>query len=531
MFTELPKPYEDFIIPTMKKMIRQSVLALVITGAFMGSAPAATEEPAGATAPGDGQYAQYPKINYGSGAKADQLKRGEYLVKMGDCIACHTEPGGPAFAGGLAFDTPFGSIYSPNITPDKDNGIGKWTNPQFFKAVREGITPDGQYLYPAFPFPYYNKLTDQDLQDIRAYLNAIPVVKKPNHANHMMFPFNWRFLQLGWRLMFFEFQKTGAYQQDSNQDAAWNRGAYLVLSLGHCDMCHTPMYYMLSKKFILGAPIKKYHLAGGFVNGFYAPNITGSRMKDVTVDQLADVFLHDKLLEGGAVQGPMREANHDSFQYLTSDDIAAIHSYLVTVKSKTPPKPKMGTGLEAGKKIYEQYCAACHSTGVGGAPKFGDATAWEPLVSKLGLDMLAHNAIHGIGAMPPKGTCATCSDDDIKNTVQYIVNQSTGANAAANKPAPQAPKQLTLADGKQLYEQYCQACHNGAYPGAPKTGDKTVWQPLIAKGMDVLILNTVKGVGNMPAKGSCAECSTAQIKAAVKYMVNESKTEGDYMLW
>ena len=502
-------------------MIQRSLIisAITVAGIFVGISSVMAA---------DDNNTAYPQINYGAGAKADQLKRGEYLVKMGDCIACHTEPGGQAFAGGFAFDTPFGAIYSPNITPDKQNGIGRWTDEQFYKAVREGITPDGSYLYPAFPFPYYNKLTDQDLQDIKAYLNAIPAVAKPNHDNHMMFPFNWRFLQLGWRLMFFEFQKTGAYQPDPKHDAVWNRGAYLVLSYGHCDMCHTPMYYMLSKKFVLGAPIKKYHLAGGFVNGFYAPNITSSRMKDVSVDQLADVFLKNKLLEGGEVQGPMREANHDSFQYLTPEDITAIHSYLVTVKSKAPPQPKTGSGLDAGKKIYEQYCVGCHATGAGGAPKFGDAVAWGPLV-KQGMDTLYQNALHGIDGMPPKGTCATCSEDDIKNTVQYIVSQSTGGNAAA---APQpAPKQLTLADGKQIYEQYCQACHNGAYPGAPKTGDKAAWQPLIHKGIDVLILNTMSGIGNMPAKGSCAKCNTAQIKAAVKYMVNESKSEGDYMLW
>ena len=107
----------------------------------------------------------------------------------------------------------------------------------------------------------------------------------------MMFPFNWRLLQLGWRILFFEFQKTGPYKPDPKQDASWNRGAFLVLSLGHCDMCHTPMYYLLSQKFVLGAPIHKYHLAGGFVNGFYAPNITGQRMKNVTEEQLANVFL------------------------------------------------------------------------------------------------------------------------------------------------------------------------------------------------------------------------------------------------
>ncbi len=514
-----------------KTLLRRFITAVIAFAGVFTILSAWAEEPdssAPSTSQGEEQYAQYPKMNYGTGEKAEQLKRGEYLVKMGDCIACHTAPGGESFAGGLAFDTPFGTIYSPNITPDKTHGIGKWTDEQFNKAVREGIAPDGQYLYPAFPFPYYNKLTDQDLKDIRAYLNAIPPSNKANNENNMMFPFNWRFLQLGWRLMFFEFQKTGPFKPDTKKDAAWNRGAYLVLSLGHCDMCHTPMYYMLSKKFVLGAPIQKYHLSGGFVNNFYAPNISGSRMKNFSEAQLAAVFLQNKLLEGGEVQGPMREANNDSFQYLTPQDIHAIYTYLISVKSKSQPKPKTGSGLEAGKKIFDQYCVGCHATGVAGAPKFGDAAAWEPLI-KQGREVLYQNAIKGIGGMPPKGTCATCNEEDIQNTVNYIISQSSGAHAAAGKK--EAPKQLTMADGKKIYEQYCQACHNGAYPGAPKLGDKSAWQPLIAQGMDILILNSLKGIGNMPPKGSCAQCSEAQIKAAVKYMVNESKTEGNYMLW
>ncbi len=518
----------------MKKISRWrlSISALLFGSASLcpALALAAEDVPQSPTAipPVSEIFAQYPKINYGVGEKANQLKRGEYLVKMGDCIACHTSKEGQAFAGGLAFDTPFGTLYSPNITPDKTTGIGDWSEADFNRAVREGILPDGQYAYPAFPFPYYNKLTNQDLADIRAYLKAIPAVNKPAIKNNMMFPFNWRFLQLGWRLMFFEFQKTGPYKLDLTQNTSWNRGAYLVLGLGHCDMCHTPMYYLLSKKFVLGAPIGKYHLAGGFVNGFYAPNITSTRMQEVTENQLAEVFLKNKLLSGGEVQGPMREANQDSFQYLTQNDIHAIYSYLSTVKSKTPPKPETGVGLKGGKKVYEQYCVGCHAAGVGGAPRFGDASAWQPL-AKEGLDTLYKNAIHGIGAMPPKGTCATCSDEDIQNAVKYIVNESTAAKAVA--PTPKAPKQLTLADGQRIYNQYCASCHNGSYPGAPKTGDKQVWQPLIKKGMDVLIINSVKGINNMPPRGSCSTCSTAEIKAAVKYMVNESKTEGDYMLW
>ena len=377
----------------------------------------------GKTAVSAETYPEYPVIHYGTGEKAKQLHRGEYLVKMGDCIACHTAPnGGKSFAGGYPVKTPFGTIYTPNITPDQEMGIGNWSNADFIKAMRQGISPAGHYDYPAFPFPYFNKVTPSDLLAMRAYLNAIPAEKQINPKTNMMFPFNWRFLQLGWRMMFFQFQKTGPYQPNHKQSALWNRGQYLVKGLGHCDMCHTPSYYLLSKKYLLGAPMNKYAFTGGMVDGFFAPNITGTLLNHASLQEFADVFLKDQMIGGGEVQGPMKEANHDSLRYLTMNDIKAIRTYLISVKSKTPPKPRANaSGLAQGKDTYNTYCTGCHTTGAGGAPKLGDATAWQPLL-KQGIKTLYDNAIKGIGGMPPKGTCINCTDQEIQNAVTYLVN-------------------------------------------------------------------------------------------------------------
>jgi len=476
-----------------------------------------------------GQYPEYPTINYGTGEKAEQIKRGEYLTKAGDCIACHTEPNGVPFAGGYPIKTPFGTIYAPNLTADKKYGLGAWTDAQFIKAMREGINPKGHYYYPAFPYLFFNRVNDEDLKAIKAYLDALPPVAQPNKKNELMFPFNWRFLQLGWRLLFFTFEKPGVYKTDPQKSAAWNRGAYLVQGLGHCSMCHTPSWYMISKNYPLAAPINKYYLAGAMVEGFFAPNITSVLIGKASHQELSDVFKRDLLIGGGQVQGPMLEVDHDSLKYLTDNDIYAIYSYLKEVKTQ---EPKREGGSNAGKAVYTQYCAGCHATGAGGAPKLGDVTEWAPRI-KLGMDKLYSNAIKGIGAMPPKGTCLTCTDNDIKQAVDYIIAESKPGVGTESAPQAKPVKQLTVQDGEKIYNKYCSVCHapNSNYLNTPKLGDKDAWKPLIKKGVDVLYVNTIHGIGDMPAKGACRSCSDAQIKAALLYMLEKSKTSGNYTLW
>lgn len=468
------------------------------------------------------EYPPYPKVNYGTGLRAELIHRGEYLAKAGDCIACHTDTqsNGPVFAGGLGIKTPFGTFYSPNITSDKKTGLGNWSNNDFIRAMREGIAPNGSYYFPVFPYQYFTKLSDDDLVAIKAYLFSLPPVEKENRKLDVPWPFSWRFLQLGWRILFF---KEGVYAYEANHTSVWNRGAYLVEGLGHCSMCHTPMNF-------LGAPKQAYFLTGGVVDGYLAPDITSFGLKGATPQEVEDVFTQEKMIGGGEVAGPMAEVDHDSLKYLSNKDLFAISVYLKTVKSKEP-KVETVSGPGAGKKVYEAHCAVCHGTGAAGAPKIGDTTAWDPRI-KQGMDVLFTHAIKGFNAMPAKGMCQTCTDDEIKAAVQYLADQSKpgAAGAAAAPPMIAPPPQPTLADGKRIYEDTCSVCHAKGLLGAPKLRDKAVWAPLIKQNMDVLFTHTIHGYKRMPPRGTCISCTNAELQAAVKYMVQES-SDGDYSLW
>jgi cytochrome c5 len=471
-------------------------------------------------------YPDYPATNM-TGRDPALVKRGEYLVKGGDCIACHTNTPekGKTFAGGLAFPTPFGKIYSPNLTPDKETGIGNWTDAEFEKAMRHGIAPDGSYYYPAFPFYYLTQLSRDDIKAIRAYLDSIPAVHQPQRANTMAFPFNIRFLQLGWRIMFFHPKTKDGYENDARQSAQWNRGAYLVKGLGHCSMCHTPSYYLLSTQIPLAAPIQKYDLTGAQVQGYLAPNISKSNLGNTPDAEIVDVFLKDKLIGGGNVVGPMLEVNHDSLRYLEQTDLEAIAVYIKTVNSKLPPKPKSSN--EPGAATYDNYCSGCHASGAGGAPRFGDKAAWD-VVMKSGKDKVYDNAIHGINGMPAKGTCGSCTDDQIKQAVDYML-KGPGTTGAAMEVLPPVPK-LTMADGKRIYETSCSSCHAEGTNGAPRFGDMTQWETTINAGFIDAYENIITGRHNHPVNAGCPTCSDAEIKAALKYVMQEN-SHNNYSLW
>ncbi len=468
------------------------------------------------------EYPVYPTVIAPDAEQAKKIRLGEYLVKASDCIACHTKAGGKPFAGGLPVKTPFGTIYSQNITPDKDTGIGNWTDKDFLRAMKHGIAPDGSYYFPVFPYTSFTKMTDADVLAIKAYLNVVPAVEQVNLDPDMPIPFRWRFGQLFWRTLFF---RKGDYQPDSTHSEQWNRGAYLVQGAGHCGMCHTPLNF-------LGAPKMKYNLAGGQVEGFIVPSINATALAQVDSKEIVDVFLHDHRIGGGTLAAkPMLEVNHDSMSLLSESDLTSIAVYLKSVKSETPPVEKVsGSASEVGKKIYEKYCQACHTTGAGGSPKLGDAAAWEPRL-KAGIAEVYSKAIKGFGAMPAKGTCITCSDEDIHHAVDYLVGQAAASGEAKPaKPVKELPK-ATLALGKQVYDKVCSVCHDAGKLNAPKIGDQHAWAPLIDKNFDVLVTNSIKGYRAMPPRGACYDCSDTDIIAAVKYMVQQSKSSGDYLLW
>jgi len=473
-------------------------------------------------------YPQYPKIDYGTGKQAAIVKRGEYLARAGDCIACHTnvKEGGKPFAGGLPLATPFGTFYSPNITPDKKQGLGKWTFEDFKNAMHHGIRPDGANYFPVFPYIYYTEVSDDDLRAMWAYFQRIPASDKPNKPHDVPFPFNVRLAQYGWKILFFYPYKK-RFQYDSKQSAAWNRGKYLVDGLGHCGMCHTPLNP-------LGAPIRKYYMTGAFIENFWAPNITGYALEGWSAERITKVFTGDLLLRlEGQVAGPMAQVNHDSLMHLTHKDQLAIALYLQSLRVDDPHslKPKhIKHSAVRGREVYHKACKICHAEGMSGAPKLGDSDSWF-IRAKKGKHVLYRHTIYGYNQMPARGACVTCSSEDIESAVDYILEASLTRSQKIALAKPRPKRKATMADGKRIYDRICSTCHAEGRLGAQRLGDKAAWKPVIAKGMDYMIESTIKGGHHKPKRGGCKSCSTGEIIQAVKYMVQKSKTDGDYKLW
>ena len=253
----------------------------------------------------------------------DAVQRGEYLVRVGGCISCHTVPGGAPFAGGRALATPFGTFFSPNITPDTDTGIGSWTDAQFMRALREGTRPDGAYYFPVFPYTSFTNITDSDALAIKAYLFSLKPVHRVNRAHDVAFPFSWRFLQFGWRTLFF---REGPFRPDPAHDATYNRGAYLVTALAHCGECHTP-------RNSLGGLRSSMALSGtrDGPDGQAVPNITPDRktgIGDWETEDIVALLQTGRTPEESSITGAMREAVRDGLHFLTDQDAHAIAAYL-----------------------------------------------------------------------------------------------------------------------------------------------------------------------------------------------------------
>lgn len=481
-----------------------------------------------------GAYPVYPEINYGTGLQAQAIKRGEYLARLGDCIACHTvaEPGAAPFAGGLPMATPFGTFYSPNITPDEQTGIGKWTEEDFIRMMHDGVRPDGSNAFPAFPYVFFNRVRVEDLKDIWAYLRAIPPVERKNQGNTLPFPFDVRFAQYGWKLLFF-YPDRGLFTEDPKRSKAWNRGAYMVEGLGHCSMCHTPLNF-------LGATKSKYYLTGALIEGYWAPDITHRGLDSAKRFQVAEVFDEGKLINrAGDVRGPMADAIHDSLRYLTEDDQLAIAEYLKSIVSRQPrniPEMKAGQStLKRGAQVYANVCILCHLNGEVGAPSIHDGTNWERRVTERKRSLLYKHAVEGFNKMPPMGACVTCNTEDVHAGVDYLIyralDESRRRELASPPPASARQVSTSIAVGEQVYRQSCATCHDGGTLGAPVLGNEAQWKPLLSRDFDVLLGNALGGINNMPPKGGCSECTNSEIIAAVKFMAQRSQSGRDFSLW
>jgi mono/diheme cytochrome c family protein len=265
----------------------------------------------------------------GRGAAADDLvARGAYLTRIGGCFSCHTDAahGGQPLAGGRALATPFGTFYSPNITSDRETGIGAWTDAQFRRALREGVRPDGANYFPVFPYPSFTNITDDDLAAMLAYLKSRPPVRQANQAHEVGFLFSWRFLQTGWKLLFF---RPGPFASPHGANATEARGAYLVTALSHCGECHTP-------RNALGAMRPSLFLAGtpDGPDGALVPNITQDKKTGIgewTKDDVVELLATGTTPEQSTVKGAMREAIQDGLKFMTDADRAAVADYLLVL--------------------------------------------------------------------------------------------------------------------------------------------------------------------------------------------------------
>jgi mono/diheme cytochrome c family protein len=359
------------------------------------------------------------------------IAKGEYLARAGDCLACHTASNGKTFAGGLPMPTPFGTLYSTNITPDPDTGIGTWSADQFYATLHSGRMPDGGLIYPAMPFGSYTKITRADSDAIYAYLRTVAPVKAPNRPNELRFPYDNRSLILGWRTLFFT---EGTYQPDQTKSDEWNRGAYLVQGLGHCAMCHTAIN-------ALGGSSDSKAFQGGLIpmQNWYAPSLTSNKeagLGDWTLTEISD-YLRNGVSHRGAVYGPMAEVVYDSLQYMTSDDTRAMAVYLKSLSEGSPPDASVSIVpvaessllMRLGKSIYDTECASCH-----GAVGRGMPPQYPPLAGNQSIQMeSAVNPIRMVlnGGFPP-GTAGNpmphgmppfaqrLSDDEVAAVVTYI---------------------------------------------------------------------------------------------------------------
>jgi len=365
---------------------------------------------------------------------ASLVARGEYLARAADCAACHTAKGGAPYAGGLAFVLPFGRIYSPNITPDKDTGIGSWSDAAFLNAIHKGRDDQGEPLYPAMPYASYTTMNDADALAIKAYLFSLEPVHNEVPDNQLSFPFNQRWLVGVWSFLF---NSDKRFEPVTNQSAQWNRGAYLSESLAHCGDCHTP-------RNLAFALDNRRKFAGDVEAGWRAYNITSDKQSGVGAwrsDELADYLAKGHADGHGTAAGTMGEATDNSFRFLTRSDIDAIAAYLQTVPArsspdlpapKSQPAPashKQGVAADVsplGKRIFEGSCASCHDwTGVSpllryatltGARAVNDPTATN--VAQIVLSGARRQMATGMVAMPAFG--ATLSDTEIAALANYV---------------------------------------------------------------------------------------------------------------
>jgi mono/diheme cytochrome c family protein len=370
------------------------------------------------------------------------IARGAYLARAGNCMSCHSARGATPYAGGRGIDTPFGTVFSSNLTPDSNTGLGRWTSAHFWRAMHNGRSRDGRLLYPAFPYTSYTQVTREDSDALYAYLQSLPPAAQANTAHSLRWPFSTQAALAVWRALYFS---PGAYAPEVKQSAEWNRGAYLVRGLGHCSACH-------SARNALGASDTPLDLAGGLIpmQNWYAPSLSSpleAGVADWRTQHIVDL-LKTGVSPRGSVLGPMAEVVLHSTQHLSAQDLGAMATFLQAL----PPGPAThaaataagpAPGARAGAKLYEQHCVQCHGDQGQGIAGAYPALAGNRAVTMASTANLVQIVLNGGYApatagnprpfgMPP--FVLTLDDSELAALLSYI-RSAWGNQAAGLTPA------------------------------------------------------------------------------------------------
>ncbi|MDY6946942.1 MAG: cytochrome c [Pseudomonadota bacterium] len=386
-------------------------------------------------------------------APADALvERGRYVALAANCASCHTRPGGAAYAGGVAFESPVGTIYSSNITASVEHGIGKWTAQDLRRALHEGIAAGGYRLFPAFPYTSFTQMTDEDVDALYAYMRTVAADDYQPPANDLVFTQRWAMAV--WNALFFE---PARFKPDARQTPEWNRGAYLVGALGHCGACHTPRNRFLaeqSDKAYQGSTLREYVTADK-VRDWAAVNLTSSAdgLKTWSVDDLTK-YLHTGFSLRGGAWGPMNEVVANSTSKLTREDARAMATYIKSLPVKTLPEgeaapaPVSAEQVALGQPIYNDRCEKCHGSSGRGGMFAGPPLSGSAIVQSADPDSLINAILYG--ATPAEGMTLgawetmkpyadVLSDTDIANVANYV--RGSWGNSAPPVDAARVAKQ------------------------------------------------------------------------------------------
>ncbi|NWD61245.1 cytochrome c [Pseudomonas sp. IPO3774] len=376
-----------------------------------------------------------------SAAETDLVKQGEYLARAGDCVACHTAKGGKPFAGGLPMETPIGTIYSTNITPDK-TGLGDYSFEDFDQAVRHGVAKNGSTLYPAMPYPSYARVTESDMQALYAYfMKGVEPVAQVNKDSDIPWPLSMRWPLAGWRWMFAP--KVEDYQAQAGADPVISRGAYLVEGLGHCGACHTPRALTMQEKSLSASDGSAFLSGSAPLEGWIAKSLRGDHKDGLgswSEEQLVQ-FLKTGRSDRSAVFGGMSDVVVHSMQYMSEEDLTAIARYLKSLPAVDPKdQPHQydkqvadalwkGDDSKPGASVYIDNCAACHRTDGHGYTRVFPALAGNPVLQTADATSLINIVLNG-GTLPATHTAPSTftmpafawrlSDQEVADVVSFV---------------------------------------------------------------------------------------------------------------